>query len=517
MLCSRQRFLLSVVFVLILSAVHSPATVTTINVQNYGALGNGVADDTIAIDRAIAALPSSGGILYFPCGVYPISSSLTPIRTSNTTVTGPSTNCVTLKAIGINSMTMMEVGGAGLTQLHIPLIADTTSNTFTVASGGLATAGIKVGSYVLVSDQATPTHGPLSPLISDQEVVKVIGISGDTATIEHTFSTQFTIAAGSYVQRIIAPVMADTISYLAFDGSSNTGSSTMALKLTYAVSSRAMYVSARQFLGTSVSGGILLDTGYLNHLHDAVCSSCGNGGGASNNSITLRRQSYAALTRITINNTAAQSVFSFVVNDTHFSSFSDIFVDAGGAIGRPFKTLRASHNVFTNVTAKHGGGGHNGFSITDVSTYNTFTNCVALNNSGKGIAMFGYYNHHNTFNNCTAKYNQDGQFVQAPDVTGAYHDHYTTINGGTFCCARQPNATIAVIHSDHSSLKGASITDDLGEAINGLTVSGSYAVIENNQFSGFPLAHDIVVSSGLSTSTYSGNTTPDGTTPPGIP
>lgn len=43
-----------------------------INVKSYGAVGDGVTDDTAAIDAAIAALPSSspGGVLYFPPGDY---------------------------------------------------------------------------------------------------------------------------------------------------------------------------------------------------------------------------------------------------------------------------------------------------------------------------------------------------------------------------------------------------------------------------------------------------------------
>jgi hypothetical protein len=501
---------------LIFSATYSRATVPTINVQDYGALGNDVADDTAAIDRAIAALPEHGGaVLYFPCGIYQISSSLTPIRTSETTVTGPSTNCVTLKAIGANSITILEVAGPGLSA-SVLLSADTTSNTFTVGSGGLAELGIQPDSLVLVSDQATQTNGPTSPLICDQQLVRVAAVSGDTATIEGSFSTPFTVAGGSYVQKVVNPVLADTISYLAFDASSNTGSNTMAVKLDYAVSSRIMFVAVMNFLGTGVSGGILLDTGYLNHLHDSTCYRCGNGGETCNDSVNLRRQTSAIVRNVKITNTAQQAVFSFVMNDTHYSTISSVIVDAGGANGRPFKLLRSSHNTITGVTAENGGGAHNGFSITDVSTYNTFTNCVALNNTGKGIAMFGNYNEHNTFNNCTAKYNQDAQFGQGPAYDGTYNDHYTTINGGTFCCARGIS-TIMAISSNYSALTGASISDDLGHAADGLTVSGSNSTIHDNQFQGFQPLHDIYVFSGLSSSSYSGNSVPDGTTPIGLP
>ena len=46
------------------------------NVKAYGAVGNGSHDDTAAINSAIAAIPSTGGTVFFPAGVYLISSGL---------------------------------------------------------------------------------------------------------------------------------------------------------------------------------------------------------------------------------------------------------------------------------------------------------------------------------------------------------------------------------------------------------------------------------------------------------
>lgn len=45
------------------------------NVKNYGAVGNGVADDTFAIQRALAATLMVGGTLYFPPHTYKITGS----------------------------------------------------------------------------------------------------------------------------------------------------------------------------------------------------------------------------------------------------------------------------------------------------------------------------------------------------------------------------------------------------------------------------------------------------------
>lgn len=48
-----------------------------VNVKYYGAIGNGAADDTAAIAAAIAAVPSTGGVLIFPPGTYLTSGGFT--------------------------------------------------------------------------------------------------------------------------------------------------------------------------------------------------------------------------------------------------------------------------------------------------------------------------------------------------------------------------------------------------------------------------------------------------------
>ncbi len=48
-----------------------------ISVKDFGAVGDGVADDLAAINAAIAACPDSGGVVFFPAGTYRISNTLT--------------------------------------------------------------------------------------------------------------------------------------------------------------------------------------------------------------------------------------------------------------------------------------------------------------------------------------------------------------------------------------------------------------------------------------------------------
>jgi Pectate lyase superfamily protein len=71
----------------IVPAAITVSTPAWVSVKTYGASGDGVHDDTAAINNALAALPANGGTIYFPAGLYLITSTLT-VSTTGTTFQG---------------------------------------------------------------------------------------------------------------------------------------------------------------------------------------------------------------------------------------------------------------------------------------------------------------------------------------------------------------------------------------------------------------------------------------------
>jgi polygalacturonase len=81
----------------------SKASITIINVKDYGATGNGTTDDTAAIRAAISATGVDGGTVYFPQGTYRITDRIW-IRKSNVHLKGAGQGATTISVTGITDV-----------------------------------------------------------------------------------------------------------------------------------------------------------------------------------------------------------------------------------------------------------------------------------------------------------------------------------------------------------------------------------------------------------------------------
>lgn len=490
------------------AAIAAPST-KKIDVKDFGARGDGTTDATAAINSAIAALPKTNGMLFFPCGAYLISGSLAPITADGTRIVGAreGKNCVTLKLMGEAPIKVLTIKGGGLGPKQ-NFAKEATRNSFTLVPGGMAAAGIVAGSYVLISDSAVASNGPNSPLISTQEVVKIASVSNDTARISGQFANTFPLRSDipnrggdPSAQVLRAPVSNVRIAHLTIDGSGHAGPSATALSLFYVVNSEVSDIAVSNLVEMPGQTDTLrFDTGYMNTIKKLSCFYCGNGTKSGGHSLNVDRQSYATIADITIVNTSQQFVFGFDTNGLNWSKLDNASIDQGGANGRPFKLLRSNHNTLNAVSVKNGAGNHNGISVTDMSTYNTFNKCSAVGNTGNGIAVFGNWNVYNTFNGCTSMYNTGAAFATGRDAFNNFEDRHLTIVGGTFCCNRSPApGALLQVNSDAFKLRGASIyADQQGGASGGVVIGKGHTgcEIDATRFAHLPAGREIVADPG---------------------
>ena len=432
------------------SGVDSPSTMalsgvgatsggaSTINVANCGATGNGSTDDTTAINSAIATL-TPGATLFFPCGTYKISSGLTAITTNNVTLygqTGCSSGTVTINSTASGS-TILQVGSSQSLSSPTPVTA-TTADLDQTFQANFAVIGTGVGDYVYLEEAVSSsdtTHTNCGGSGCRGEVLKITGLSGNTATVEtavhHAYDTSCCVP---WVQKLLNPVSGVTLHDLLLDGS---GAATYALAVLDAVNLTVTNLTAQNVSCSAIAAVNGYNDSYANITitHAGTNNGCSIGGSA----VSLRQQGNLNVNGISISNMNV-GAFGFIPYREANGMFSNISVDATGTgSGRPFKTNSSAHNIFNNISVNHSEAAYyQGITIEYFSHHNVWNACKVTNNVGSpnnsGIALYGDVangnhqgnNHYNTFNNCTVTGNAGYQVVISDN-----NDH-TEINGGIY-------------------------------------------------------------------------------------
>ena len=134
----------------------------TVSVKDFGAVGDGVTDDTAAIQAAINSLSLTGGSIYLPPGVYNISSKI--VVGNGTTTTVSTRNNVRLIGAGSGSSAADSLNfGAG------------TRIKWTGAAGGTM----------------IEFAGPVSACSTDNLMLDCAGVAAIGLDIIHAFSSRF--------------------------------------------------------------------------------------------------------------------------------------------------------------------------------------------------------------------------------------------------------------------------------------------------------------------------------------
>ena len=154
-----------------------------VSVKDFGAVGNGVADDTSSIQNALNQV-GSGGILYIPKGTYLVSSQL------SNTVTGP------LKVIAepgtvFNATSSTDYAGLrlqGSLGTATNLSSNVTTGKTSISVGSVT--GLAVGDWIVI--QSTTNFVPeVTENLGSGEFARISGISGNTLSLSTGLSLDY--------------------------------------------------------------------------------------------------------------------------------------------------------------------------------------------------------------------------------------------------------------------------------------------------------------------------------------
>jgi hypothetical protein len=114
------------------------------NVKAFGAKGDGVADDTVAIQTALNALGSggvNGYVLYIPTGTYKITQKLTYYKREFTSILGEDPATTILKWAGPVGSTMLAVDGVDYTRISRITFDGSSSVDVLIDQSGVTAGG----------------------------------------------------------------------------------------------------------------------------------------------------------------------------------------------------------------------------------------------------------------------------------------------------------------------------------------------------------------------------------------
>lgn len=181
----------------------SAAGVSQFNVKDYGAIGNGVADDRVPIQNAMAAATSAGGaVVFFPHGTYLVNSG-TGFSTSSSGVTlrgeGSNATQISIGASYTGTSLFTWTGNYGGLQ-DLSIIGASTTTTSNPASHGVTVSGgqtfrvvnatfLNINGYAIRANgtAATTLHGGTLDNVKIQSCAGGISIVSDSTNTAANF------------------------------------------------------------------------------------------------------------------------------------------------------------------------------------------------------------------------------------------------------------------------------------------------------------------------------------------
>lgn len=126
----------------------------TISIKDFGAVGNGTADDTAAIQAAITAANASGKVVYIPAGIYRTTATLSITKGIRITGDGASPYNPQIGTVGGGSWLHFDHSGSGIYVLQT----------------GNFTSGVRLDNFGTRRTQPAPAPG-WTPTVYDYDII----------------------------------------------------------------------------------------------------------------------------------------------------------------------------------------------------------------------------------------------------------------------------------------------------------------------------------------------------------
>lgn len=164
-----------------------PSPDRIVNVRDFGAVGNGVANDWAAVNAAMASLGTNAGVIFFPAGTYYMDNFLT-LR-SGMVLRGERSGNTTLRFYYLHHLIVANASPTGSFQ---PLLSgyDLHSNQVTVADA----SGFQAGDYAEIretNDASWASSDWASYCVG--QIVQIAAVAGNTLTLSVPLRLQYQV------------------------------------------------------------------------------------------------------------------------------------------------------------------------------------------------------------------------------------------------------------------------------------------------------------------------------------
>lgn len=169
-------------------ALSALPSLSMFNVQTYGAVGDGVTDDSTAILAAVAAIPASGGVLWFSPGKTYKTTQILALNTSNIILLGNGATLLFQPTDPVGNDRAMHIGSFNNISSNRNITgAIAVGATSLTASAAGSTTDLVPGDWVLI--QEVDNGSGTNIVIFDW--MQVLSVSGTTINVMHPFRTAF--------------------------------------------------------------------------------------------------------------------------------------------------------------------------------------------------------------------------------------------------------------------------------------------------------------------------------------